>query len=235
VTHLGGLAAHLASASLALARRMHAGATLWCTSAQWPEHAQHVAVEFVHPVVMGKPALPAEAVSEPDTVSTLRSIVEVGDVILVVAGADDPTARSVVLRARAWGADTIWIGAGRRPPAGAADHVLWLDEAGTEGPYCGDLVLVYHLLWELTHVCLEHPGLLGVEPPNAAADEVCITCSDEGRIGEVQVLDGATRALLRMAAGSEWVDVSLVTPAVTGDLLLVHAGTAIGRVDAGRP
>ena len=56
VTHLGGLAAHLASASMALARRMHAGATLWCVSPQWPEHAQHVAVEFVHPVIMGKRA-----------------------------------------------------------------------------------------------------------------------------------------------------------------------------------
>jgi hydrogenase maturation factor len=237
VTHLGGLAAHLASASLALARRMQAGATLWCTSGQWPEHAQHVAVEFVHPVIMGKRALPAEAVSDLDTVTTLRSVVEVGDVILVLATADDSTARSVVLRARAWGADTIWIGAGPRPPAGAADHVLWLDDGGAEAPYRGDLVLVYHLLWELTHVCLEHRGLLGAMPPTAAAreDEVCITCSDEGRIGEVQTLDDAGRAFLRLASGCEWVDISLVTPAVTGDLLVVHAGTAIGRVDAGRP
>ena len=115
--------------------------------------------------------------------------------------------------------------------------MLWLDDAGAEAPYRGDLVLVYHLLWELTHVCLEHRGLLGAEPPTPARkdEEVCITCSDEGRIGEVQALDGAGRAFLRMASGGEWVDISLVTPAVTGDLLVVHAGTAIGRVDAGRP
>ena len=44
-------------------------------------------------------------------------------------------------------------------------------------------MLLYHLLWELTHVCFEHPGLL--TEPDECTDEVCITCSDEGRLGEV--------------------------------------------------
>ena len=39
----------LASASLSLARKFHAGATLWVISPQWEPHAHHVAVEFVHP------------------------------------------------------------------------------------------------------------------------------------------------------------------------------------------
>ena len=43
----------LARAALALARRFAAGATLWCVAPAWPEHARHVAVEFVHPVIMG--------------------------------------------------------------------------------------------------------------------------------------------------------------------------------------
>ncbi len=234
MAQLGGLAVHLSSASMALARRMHAGATLWCVSPEWPEHAQHVAVEFVHPVVMGKRALPAEAITDPDPIATLRTLVEVGDVILVIAEAGNAVARSIAMRAQAWGAGTCWIGAGRRPEAGAADHVLWLDDAGTEAPYCGDLVLVYHLLWELTHVCLEHPGLLAAAEPATAA-ETCITCADEGRLGEVQVLAGDSGAILRTASGRELVDITLVAPAAEGDLLIVHAGTAIGRVEAGRP
>lgn len=60
-------------------------------------------------------------------------------------------------RSPAWGATTIWIGSGERPTAGAADHVLWLDDPDPRVPATGGFVLFYHLLWELTHVCFEHP------------------------------------------------------------------------------
>ena len=59
-------AADLAVASLALARRFAAGATMWCVAPQWPSHGRHVAVEFVHPVIMGKRALPAVSVDGAD-------------------------------------------------------------------------------------------------------------------------------------------------------------------------
>ena len=62
------LAADLATASLTLARRFAAGATMWCLAPQWEPHAQHVAVEFVHPVIVGKRALPAVALTGPDLV-----------------------------------------------------------------------------------------------------------------------------------------------------------------------
>src|SRR4051794_41268721 len=59
---LGSLAPALAATALPLARRFAAGATMWCWSPDHPEQAQHVAVEFVHPVIVGKRALPAVAV-----------------------------------------------------------------------------------------------------------------------------------------------------------------------------
>ncbi|MFD5330021.1 hypothetical protein ACFWJO_39895, partial [Streptomyces sp. NPDC127092] len=62
------LSADLAAAALSLARRFHDGATLWVISPQWEPHAHHVAVEFVHPVIMGKRALPSVALVEPDPV-----------------------------------------------------------------------------------------------------------------------------------------------------------------------
>src|SRR5688572_10076645 len=85
-TALGPLAADLAAASLAVARRFAAGATMWCWAPGAPEHAQHVAVEFVHPVIMGKRALPAVALTAGDgeALVTLRSLVRPGDLVVVV-------------------------------------------------------------------------------------------------------------------------------------------------------
>ena len=62
----------------------------------------------------------------------------------------------------------------------------------------------------------------------ACTDEVCITCSDEGRVAEVRAVhaDGSVRGAW-WAGGPRRVDVSLVDPVAAGDLLLVHAGVAL--------
>lgn len=226
------LADDLAMASLALARRFAAGATLWCVSPVWEPHAHHVAVEFVHPVVVGKRALPAVALTGPDPVAAARASVRSGDVILAVADAADLVAGSLMRRAPVWGAATLWIGHGPRPPAGAADHVLWIDDTDPLPPVTGRFVQLYHLLWELTHVCFEHPGLL-TPPEPECTDDVCVTCSDEGRLGEVVSPSGTAggRTLVRTALGEEPVDTLLVEPVTVGDLVLVHAGSAIARID----
>jgi HupF/HypC family protein len=226
------LSQDLATASLALARKFHAGATLWVISPQWEPHAHHVAVEFVHPVIMGKRALPAVALVEADPVAQARVATRAGDVIIAVASADDPQVRDVMRRAPAWGAHTIWIGFGPRPAAGSADHVLWVDSEDPMVPATGRFVLMYHLLWELTHVCFEHPGLVE-EKTEDCTDEVCVTCSDEGRLGEV-VLAPETEhspALVRTSTGEEAIDVALVGEVAPGDLVLVHAGAAITRIE----
>ena len=56
----------LAQAALTLARHFAAGATMWCVSPPWPSHGRHLAVEFVHPVIVGKRALPAVHLEGPD-------------------------------------------------------------------------------------------------------------------------------------------------------------------------
>lgn len=222
---LGADAADLATAALALARRFAAGGTLWCWAPGAPQHAQHVAVEFVHPVIVGARALPAVALIDDDAAATLRPMARSGDVLLVVAGADAPVGPTL-RRAQAWGLITMWIGAGPRPTLGRADHLLWLSDEPAAW-HDGRLVLGYHLLWELTHVCFEHPGLLEPEPE---AEGVCSTCSDEGHLGEV-VESSAGDATVRMATGIETVNTLMVGPLHPGDLVLVHAGTAITTVD----
>jgi hydrogenase maturation factor len=216
----------LASAALSLARQFVAGATMWCAAPQWPSHGRHMAVEFVHPVIVGKRALPAVNIEGRDTITAIRLLARPGDVILVVGTADDPGTTELMRRAEAWGLTRIWLGAGTRPSAGRAEHVIWLDDIEPAlASRSGDMVMLYHLLWELTHVVFEHRGLL--EPEPECTDEVCITCSDEGRVAEVRSVrsDGMVEVVINGLR--ETVDATLVDTVAPGDLLLVHAGVAI--------
>jgi hypothetical protein len=213
-----------------MARRFASGGTLWCVAPEWPSHAKHVAVEFVHPVIVGKRALPAAIVPADHLLERLRPLARAGDILLVVSGRDDPSAAALRQRARAWGLLTLWIGAGPRPQPGAADYVLWVDDDETYSSFGGRFVLLYHLLWELTHVCFEHPGLLKAEP-GECADEVCITCSDEGRLGEIVTVLAGSQAQVRTPAGLEAVDTTLIGDARAGDLVLIHAGAAVTLVE----
>src|ERR1700756_1383214 len=226
------LAADLAATSFSLAKRFAAGATMWGISPGWEPHALHIAVEFLHPGIVGKRALPAVAITGPNVVDVVRVSVRPGDIVIAVSSADDPEVRSVMQRSRAWGVTTVWIGSGGRPKAGMAEHVLWLDDPDPRAPATGGFVLFYHLLWELTNVCFEHSGLLKPE----CSEEVCVTCSDEGRLGEVVSASAGGQAPVRTARGVENVVTALVDPVAAGELVLVHAGTAISRVgdeDAG--
>jgi hydrogenase maturation factor len=222
------LAEDLAATAFTLAKRFAAGATMWSIAPSWEPHALHIAVEFVHPVIMGKRALPAVALTGPDLVDQVRVSARPGDIVVAVASADNADVRSVMLRGPAWGVTTIWIGSGERPRPGMADHVLWLDDPDPRVPATGGFVLFYHLLWELTHVCFEHPGLL--KPDGEGDETTCVTCSDEGRLGEVMTASADGQATVRTARGVENVITTLIDPVATGQLVLVHAGTAISRV-----
>ncbi|MDT5020237.1 MAG: hypothetical protein QOC88_1352 [Mycobacterium sp.] len=221
------LAADLAASAFTLAKRFAAGATMWSIAPSSEPHAMHIAVEFVHPVIMGKRALPAVALTGPNLVDLVRVSVQPGDIVIGVGAAADLDLRSVMRRSPAWGATTIWIGSGERPTAGGADHVLWLDDPDPRIPATGGFVLFYHLLWELTHVCFEHSGLLNPE----SSEQVCVTCSDEGRIGEVVSPSADGMAAVRTARGVEKVVTALIDPVAAGELVLVHAGTAIIRLE----
>jgi len=219
----------LALAASAVAGRFAAGATLWSVSPRWPAHARHVAVEFVHPVVVGTRALPAVHVDDPDVLGALRPAARAVDVLVALSGADDGTVTTLMRYARAWGLLTVWVGAGAaRPEPGAADHVLWSGEGWDAAVFGGGVVLLYHLLWELAQVCLEHLGPAAPGTP-AGSPAACVTCSDEGRVGEVVAVGPDSRASVRTAAGLEDVDATLIE-ARLGGLVLVHAGAAVAVV-----
>jgi hypothetical protein len=170
--------------------------------------------------------LPAVDVDCGDIVGAVRLLARPGDVILAISPADDDIVGSLLRRSQAWGLTSLWLGAGPRPTVGAADHVIWIegDDAGIAAR-SGDVVMLYHLLWELTHVVFEHPGLLVVEP--ACTDDACITCSDEGTMAEVAIVHEGGSAEVMAAGMRETIDISLVDAVMPGDLVLVHAGVAL--------
>ena len=104
----------------------------------------------------------------------LRLLARPGDVLLAVSTADDRSTVDLLRRAEAWGLTRIWLGPGRAP-AGRSRRPRRLARKRGSGPAArsGDLVLLYHLLWELTHVVFEHPGLL-------AAPRSSPTCTRRG-------------------------------------------------------
>ena len=223
-------AADLAAAALSMARRFASGATLWCAAPSWPWHARHAAAEFAQPVQPGERPLPAVTVPDGPLWESLRPLARAGDMLLVVSRTDDPSVAGLRQRSRAWGVLTVWIGAGPRPEPGSADYVLWVEGDETVASCGGHFALLFHLLSELTYVCLERPDLLAPEPV-LCGDEVCITCSDEGRLGEVVAIGADGCAQVRTPAGLETVDTSLIESARPGDLVLIHAGAALTLVE----
>src|SRR6201993_4045389 len=114
--------------------------------------AQHVSVEFVHPVIVGKRALPALDISilfRP----WLETIVGEHDIVMGFAGPEEDVEISKALQfSSARGAMTFAL-------------------PGTTGTYCVEapttdafihqelIEILYHTLWETVHVFFEHHEL----------------------------------------------------------------------------
>ena len=223
------MAEDIAGASRALATRFSSGATMWCVAPGRHEHAHHVAVEFVHPVIVGKRALPAVSVDAADPVVVLRGAVRPGDVAVLIGPSTDALAE-LAARCRTWGVAAVWIGTSRRPLPGLCDHLLWLDDSSSTAAYSdGRVVLVYHLLWELTHLCIEH----GVVVDALDEHDRCVTCGDLASVAEVRKVDGDGLARVVVAGEEATIDATLLGGVRFGDLVLVHAGVAIGPFDPG--
>ena len=228
-----GIAECLASAAFGLAGGIAAGATLWAVAPGFEDHARHVAVEFVHPVIAGTRAVRAVALVGADVVSCARSSCEAGDVAILVGAGTAEVAR----RCRAWGVLTVAVTWPDRGLADSdanadgvpaddvsaivvvpADHVIAI--AGE-----ADAIRAYHLLWELTQLCLEDAG----GEPAPADPTSCAVCADQALVGEVTALVANDEVELRTACGPVRVDTSLFTDLAVGDLVLAHGGTVIGR------
>jgi D-sedoheptulose 7-phosphate isomerase len=120
--------------------------------------ARHVAVEFVHPVIVGKRALPAIGLAaEGGPIGRQVELVAEPDDIAIAFGVEDPGGDEVVAALalpRARGCLTIGFAAG----SGAE----WQFEPTSDDPFVRQELVetLYHVLWELGHVFLDQRGLL---------------------------------------------------------------------------
>ncbi|HZU59498.1 MAG TPA: hypothetical protein VE983_00935, partial [Solirubrobacteraceae bacterium] len=118
--------------------------------------ARHVAVEFVHPVIVGKRALSAVALcSEGGDLQSQVDLVARPDDMVIGFGTDEDggeAAQGLAL-ARARGCLTVAFS-----PAGAE----WEFRPLSQNPDVRQELVetLYHVLWELVHVFFDHRGLL---------------------------------------------------------------------------
>jgi D-sedoheptulose 7-phosphate isomerase len=175
-----GQAAAVADACYQMARRFHQGGKLvvFGTGGRATD-AQHVAVEFVHPVIVGKRALPAVALTADVATVTgiaarsgmaaifahqLRYLAGPADIALgISADGNCASVLSGLLTARERGLLTIALvggDGGAIAASPAVDHLL-LTRSADPRVVKEMHVTCYHVLWELVHVFFEQPGVLG--------------------------------------------------------------------------
>jgi D-sedoheptulose 7-phosphate isomerase len=170
-----------------LAARFAAGGTLYVFGNGGPStDAQHVAVEFVHPVIVGKRALPAVSLTGDIATLTgiandrglaevftyqLRILATAGDIALGISTDGNCANVAAGLRtARSLGMLTVaLVGAdgGAILSESLADQVICVR---SQDPQVVKEVHVtaYHLLWELVHIFLERSGSAAVRLTVAA-------------------------------------------------------------------
>jgi D-sedoheptulose 7-phosphate isomerase len=172
----------IANACHDMAVRFHRGGTLLVFgNGAASSDAQHVAVEFVHPVIVGKRALPAMSLT--NDVATVTGIgrregfAEVfAHQLRKLAGPDDialgiswdghcENVRLGLEVARELDLLTVAMVGGEGGEIAASDAVQHVITARSDDPRIIKEVHVttYHVLWELVHVFFEQPGLLDPE------------------------------------------------------------------------
>jgi D-sedoheptulose 7-phosphate isomerase len=184
-TFFAAEAEQIAQACWAMARRFHRGGRLLAfgTGASATD-AQHVAVEFIHPVIVGKRALPALALTndsatlsglmsgkqaEASFVRELSVLARPQDIAMGFAPDENcPHILAALEFARSKGLLTLALlgsNLGRLRKSASKRVADFCFVIPTDDP----LVIqetqetLYHVLWELVHIFFEHEGLLHEE------------------------------------------------------------------------
>jgi D-sedoheptulose 7-phosphate isomerase len=143
-------APRLAEACHEMSRRFLAGGRLLAFgSGSATTDAEHVSVEFVHPVIVGKRALPALDLG-PDFERRLPVVLRPEDMVMGFAfpEADDPVERALAA-ARERGAMTFAL-------TGRAGEYSFAPPDGDPFVVQEVFEVLYHVLWETVHVFFEH-------------------------------------------------------------------------------
>jgi len=117
--------------------------------------ARHVAVEFVHPVIVGKRALPALGLAGEGGDIAPQVLLEAEAADIAMAFGSEPDILAALAAARERGCLTI---AFTKDSGAEWEFDLSAIEDGLIRQEVAETL--YHLLWELVHIFLDHAGLL---------------------------------------------------------------------------
>jgi len=193
--------------------------------------ARHVAVEFVHPVIVGKRALPAIGLAgEGGSLLEQVDLLARGEDIVIAfgAGEDGGEAASAIASARERGCLTI---------AFAAAGSEWEFEPASRDPFVRQELVetLYHVLWELVHVFFEHRGLLEGRDPrrvhDAGASSFLYPFLAEQEDQLEPVLDDVRRSVLMKA--QEVIELREQTLGENGEVLVDAAAELRERLARG--
>ncbi len=227
----------LAIAAREIARRVAHGSTLWTVAPGLEDHARHLAVEYVHPASVGAKAVPAIAVigGWGVAIRALREQAQPGDVIISMGSTGSGPMTDLSFRSVAWGTDHVHIGWPDSTSTASPDPRTYIVTIGPDSSAERLLTRAYHLLWELTFICLQNNRMTkrASDTTSAATSTAanCSVCADEATTAEVIEVNADHMARVRTACGPEVVDVSLIDDVQANDLILVHAGIALRRWD----
>jgi len=171
-------AERVARACHAMSERFHRGGKLIVFGAgSSSADAQHVAVEFLHPVIVGKRTLPAIALTnDVATITGVASTRGFDDAFVyqihhlaapedIALGIDSGELSASVLRAlraaRERNLLTIAMTASEHSGGGSAIDFEFIAPTDSRMIAKEIQVTTYHILWELVHVFFEHPGVFG--------------------------------------------------------------------------
>jgi len=143
----------LAKVSSAMAQRFRQGGRLLAFGAPAvASDAQHVAVEFVHPVLAGKRALPALDLSAAYR-ELIPRLARAEDIVIGFTPPDgDPSVARTIRQVEARGALCLAL-------PGATSHYS-MTAASANAFVLQEIVeMLYHVLWETVHVFLEHDAI----------------------------------------------------------------------------
>lgn len=178
LTFLSAEADNIAAACLAMARRFHRGGRLLTMGmGPYATDAQHLAVEFVHPVILGKRALPALALTTDSTALSaalavgsatgpfahqLRVLARAQDIALgFLPGGAGQAITEALTAAQELGLLTLGL-AGQESPPSQVNTLDFSFVVPSRDPLAIQEIheTLYHVLWELVHVFFEYEGLL---------------------------------------------------------------------------
>ncbi|HLJ90170.1 MAG TPA: SIS domain-containing protein [Candidatus Angelobacter sp.] len=152
-------APRLAQACRAMASRfMRNGRLLAFGKGPYATDAQHVSVEFVHPVIVGKRALPALDISA-FFQSWLETALQPEDMVMGFAPPEgDSEIEESLLRAQERGAMAFAL---PTPTSGSGGKSSYSFQSITNHPFLHQelIEILYHTLWETVHVYFEHREL----------------------------------------------------------------------------